>query len=183
MPAPQRVSTETLVRAVRGIAERDGVDAVTMSAVAAAVGVRPPSLYKRAENRLALLRLAADDAAAELTGMIDAVAVSTPDPRTRLVGIAHALRTFAARSPRVTTLLFSAEGTGPSTGATAPVMRILLETMTTIAPDDPLSAARTLTAWAYGFCAMEQSGAFRQGGDVDTAFAHGLDAVLRGLGA
>lgn len=186
MPAPQRVSTPDLVAAIRGIAERDGVDAVTMSTVAAAVGVRAPSLYKRAANRHELLRLAADDAAAELGAEIERIATaSADDPRAVLVGTARALRTLAARSPRVMTLLFRAPtpAATPSPETLAPIMASLLGAVTAIAPDDPLSAARTLTAWAYGFCTMEQNGGFRQGGDVDAAFERGLDIVLRGLGA
>ncbi|MBO0980479.1 TetR-like C-terminal domain-containing protein [Microbacterium sp. SD291] len=184
MPAPQRVSAGALVRAIHTIAERDGVDAVTMSAVAAAVGVRAPSLYKHAANRHELLRLAADDAAGELSAEIAALAEGSSDPRDVLAGAARALRALAARSPTVTTLLFCAPAppAGPSPEAVAPVMTTLLGTMGTLAPDDPLSAARTLTAWAYGFCMMEQNGGFRQGGDVDAAFERGLEIVLRGLG-
>lgn len=185
MPAPQRVSTPELVTAIRTIAERDGVDAVTMSAVAASVGVRAPSLYKRAANRHELLRLAADDAAAELAGEVSALAARLDDPREILSGTAHALRALAARSPNVVTLLFCAPAplATPSPQAIAPLMTTLLDTMRAYAPGDPLSAARTLTAWAYGFCTMEQNGGFRQGGDVDAAFERGLEMVLSGIAA
>ena len=184
MPAPQRVSAEALVGAVRAIAESDGLDAVTMSTVAAAVGVRAPSLYKRAANRHELLRLAAEDAAAELAAEVAAMTARLGDPREVLAGTARALRALAARSPNVTTLLFCAPApqAGPSPEAVAPLMADLLGTVREIAPDDPLSAARTLTAWAYGFCTMEQNGGFRQGGDVDAAFERGLEIVLRGIG-
>ena len=58
--------------------------------------------------------------------------------------------------------------------------------MTAIAaavPGDPLPAARTFTAWIFGFCTMEQAGAFGLGGDVDEAFEFGLDALLGPIGA
>ncbi|WP_407357839.1 TetR/AcrR family transcriptional regulator [Microbacterium sp. LTA6] len=185
MPAPQRVTPEALVSAIREISEREGVDAVTMSSVAAAVGVRAPSLYKRAANRHDLLRLAADDAVAELTADIAARAARTNDPREILAGTARALRALASRSPHITTLLFCAPApqSGPSPDSLVPIMTDLLTAVSAIAPDDPLSAARTLTAWAYGFCTMEQNGGFRQGGDVDAAFERGLEIVLRGLAA
>ncbi|WP_309129705.1 WHG domain-containing protein [Microbacterium sp.] len=185
MPAPQRVSTPTLVAAVRSIAEQQGLDAVTMSSVAAAVGVRAPSLYKRAANRHALLQLAADDAASELGTEVAAIAESATDPHDVLAGLARALRALAARSPNVTTLLFCAPApaANPSPEALAPIMSILLAAVSEISPGDPLPAARTLTAWAYGFCTMEQNGGFRQGGDVDVAFERGLQIVLRGVTA
>lgn len=56
--------------------------------------------------------------------------------------------------------------------------------MTAIAaavPGDPLPAARTFTAWIFGFCTMEQAGAFGLGGDE--AFEFGLDALLGAIGA
>ncbi|WP_448720935.1 TetR/AcrR family transcriptional regulator [Microbacterium natoriense] len=183
MPAPQRVSTESLIATIREIAEKEGVDAVTMSSVAAAVGVRAPSLYKRAANRHELLRLAADDAARELGSEIADIAAASDDPRAVLAGTARALRALATRSPRVTTLLFCAPhpAADPSPETLAPIMAELLDAVRAITPDDPLSAARTLTAWAYGFCTMEQNGGFRQGGDVDAAFERGLEIVLRGI--
>lgn len=185
MPAPQRVSRSALVAAVRTIAERDGVDAVTMSAVASAVGVRAPSLYKRAANRYDLLRLAADDAAVELGVAITEVVERSTDAREILAGVARSLRAFATRSPRVTTLLFnspSPEAT-PSQETLAPLMTTLLGAVSALTTADPLPVARTLTAWAYGFCMMEQNGGFRQGGDVDEAFERGLEIVLRGIEA
>lgn len=185
MSAPQRVSPQALVSAIREISERDGVDAVTMSSVAAAVGIRAPSLYKRAANRHELLRLAADDAVGELSAGIASLTERLDDPREVLAGVARALRALAARSPKVTALLFCAPDplAGPSPEVVAPVMTTLLASVAEIAPDDPLPAARTLTAWAYGFCMMEQNGGFRQGGDVDAAFEQGLEIVLRGLTA
>ena len=47
--------------------------------------------------------------------------------------------------------------------------------------DDALEAARTITAWANGFIAMELAGAFRLGGDVDRAFDYGVDRVTRAI--
>ena len=98
MPAPLRVSQERLVHAIREIAERDGIDAVTMSSVASAVGVRTPSLYKRAAQRHDLLRLAADDAVREL--VTDISELPAQDPAGALTVLARALRSYAARAPR-----------------------------------------------------------------------------------
>lgn len=184
MPAPQRVSQADLVAAVRRIAEEEGVDAVTMSSVSAAVGLRTPSLYKRAAHRHALLRLAADDAADELMSRIAELAAPDRDPAEVLSGLAYALRSFAATAPRVSALLFAApsEQAAPSPERIEPLLRALLRAISAAVQGDPLPAARTFTAWVYGFCTMEQAGAFRLGGDVDDAFEYGLDALMSSIG-
>jgi AcrR family transcriptional regulator len=184
MPAPLRVSPEELVAAIRRIAEQDGIDAVTMSAVANAVGMRTPSLYKRAAHRHDLLRLAADDATRELVAGLAGIPAPDGDPGEVLVRLARALRAFAATAPRVSALLFAApsEQAAPSPTASEPLLRILLTAVEAAVPGDPLPAARTLTAWVFGFSTMEQAGAFRLGGDVDEAFEFGLDAVVRAIG-
>lgn len=184
MPAPLRVSQDELVAAIRRIAEQDGIDAVTMSSVASAVGVRTPSLYKRAAHRHNLLRLAADDAARELVAGLADMSTADSEPAESLASLARALRAFAATAPRVSALLFAApsEQAAPSPSASDPLLRILMTAVSAAVPGDPLPAARTLTAWIYGFSTMEQAGAFRLGGDVDEAFEFGLDALLRAIG-
>ena len=183
MPAPQRVTAEALTAAARAIAERDGIDAVTISAVAAAVGVRPPSLYKHVAHRHDLLRLVADDAARELGDDVAALVGSSADPTVVLTGMARAVRTFSARSPRSAGLLFSAPSpeAGPAPESMAPLIASLLSAVQAAAPGDPLPAARTLTAWVYGFCTMEQAGGFQLGGDVDEAFEFGLATLVGAL--
>src|SRR5690348_11904266 len=90
MPTPARTSLDQIVKAGRDIVEADGIDGLTMQSIAAAVGVRPPSLYKRIRNRNDLLRLVANDAAAELTRDLE-TAVAGKDPRDDLATLA---RTF-----------------------------------------------------------------------------------------
>ncbi|GAB6856752.1 TetR-like C-terminal domain-containing protein [Microbacterium xylanilyticum] len=183
MPAPQRVTRAALTAAARAIAEQDGIDAVTISAVAAAVGVRAPSLYKHVAHRHDLLRLIADDAARELGEDIAELTGSAGDPAAAIRAIARAFRAFSRRSPRSASLLFAGAALSdepPSDGMRA-LTATLLDAVRAAAPGDPLAAARTLTAWAHGFCTMEQAGAFQLGGDVDAAFEFGLTTLVEGL--
>ena len=60
MPTPDRTSLDAILLAARELLETDGPAGLTMAAVAARVGVRAPSLYKRVENREALLRSVAE---------------------------------------------------------------------------------------------------------------------------
>ena len=59
MPTPAHTSLDAIVRSGRAIIETEGLAGLTMQRVADAVGVRPPSLYKRVRNRGALVRLIA----------------------------------------------------------------------------------------------------------------------------
>ena len=79
---------------------------MTMQAVADAVGVRAPSLYKRFANRGALIRAIADDVAAEL-GAVAAPALEIDDPAEAIRVVADRYRAFAHRSPGAYQLVFT----------------------------------------------------------------------------
>ena len=61
--------------------------------------------------------------------------------------------------------------------SSATVLRIAGE----LADPEHALEARTLTAWASGFVAMELAGAFRMGGDVDAAFDFGVERLADAL--
>ena len=183
MPTPSRTSIDEIVSAGRSILEAEGLDGLTMQRVAAAVGVRAPSLYKRVRGRADLIRLIANDIVRKLTETMDAAATSG-DPRADLRGLAKAFRGFARENPNAYGLIFGRlpddERADPELNARA--IEALLRTASAIAgPDHALEAARTVVAWANGFVSMELSGAFRLGGDVDRAFDYGLDRLTRSI--
>jgi AcrR family transcriptional regulator len=175
MPTPSRTSTEQIVAAGRAILEAEGFEGLTMQRVAAAVGVRAPSLYKRVDGRGELVRLITVDVAADLSRTLEAAA-SSGDPRLDLVAIATAFRRFAHAWPEAYGLLFRRlpEGWRSDLDLTSPGFAKLFAAVGAVAgPEERLEAARTVVAWANGFVAMELAGAFRLGGDVDRAFAYG----------
>src|SRR3954454_10110938 len=97
-PAPARTSADAIVVAGRAILESGGTSSVTMRAVAEAVGVKGPSLYKRVPDRTALLRAIADSVVADLAGTMSR-ATETDDPRANLRMVAAAYRTFVRDNP------------------------------------------------------------------------------------
>lgn len=154
---------------------------MTMQAVAEAVGVRAPSLYKRVADRSALLTALADDIAADLAAAV-AVPARIHDARRALRQMAARYRAFAHRQPYSYQLLFGAAGTQPTAGANALAAAGVLRVIEAlVGPAEALEAARLVVAYAHGFVSMELGGAFRLGGNVDDAFAYGLGAILRGL--
>lgn len=179
MPSPSRTSLEAIVDAGRHILETDGLDALTMQRVAAMVGVRAPSLYKRVRDRDALVRLIAQDVVGDL-GKALSEAATTGDPRTDLRAIASAFRAWAHRRPGGFALLFArlpdAWRLEPDMGSSA--LDAMFRTVAELTgPEHLLDAARTVVAWSSGFVSMELAGAFRLGGDVEAAFAYGIDRI------
>ncbi|MEO8528475.1 MAG: TetR/AcrR family transcriptional regulator [Pseudolysinimonas sp.] len=187
MPTPDRTSLDDIVRAARDLLESEGLSRLSMQAVADRVGVRAPSLYKRVRNRDDLVRLVAEATVADLTQRLDSVAHATPgDVRLRLPQLARALRTFAHEQPAGYRLVFSPETA--ATTASAETVALAVEPLLTVVaelagPDDALNAARTVTAWATGFIAMELAGAFQLGGNLDSAFEFGITRLVAALAA
>lgn len=179
MPTPARTSLEEIVQASRSIVEAGGLDSLTMQRVASAVGVKAPSLYKHVRNRDALVRLVVEGIARELTETLDA-AVRAGDPRADLRSLAYALRAYAHANPAAYGLLFAdlpAEAR-PDRDSLARASAAVLRTTTTLVGTDlALEAARMVVAWAHGFISMELAGAFRLGGDLDRAYAFGIERL------
>ena len=184
MPARARTSADQILAAARAILEADGIDAVTMQAVAASVGVRAPSLYKRVADRASLIRTIGDAVTAELRETLEPESGTEADPADQLRAIAHRYRTFVRRNPHGYALLFAPlpPDMAPDPAALAAVGRPVVEVMARMTGDDgALEAARTIVAWAHGFVAMELAGGFRLGGNVDSAFVAGIETILAGV--
>jgi AcrR family transcriptional regulator len=184
-PARAHTSQAAILRAARDLLEEGGIDAVSMAAIAGRVGVRAPSLYKHFGDRDELLAAVATDVALDLGRTLEvAVEGSGGDASGRLVALATAYRRFALETPRAAALLFApaVPNANPTPEANAAAARPVLAVAEAIAgPAKALAAARVLTAFAYGFTSMESSGAFRLGGDVDTAFRVGITVLGAGL--
>lgn len=182
MPAPQRVTHDEIVATARSIVESEGVELLTMKALADKLGVRSPSLYKRLRDRQDVIRLVAEDGVAQLTAELDAAGAASVSGSDRLRSMARSVRDFALAHPRVYALIFDPRISGEIEreglrDAVQPVLEVLQDE----GFDDPLSGARMLTAWLHGFVSMEVAGAFRLGGDTGAAFEDGLGRILHAL--
>ena len=184
MPTPNRTTNDEIVAAARSLVDESGRDALTMQAVAQRVGVRAPSLYKRVESKERLLGLVVESAALELARVLEQAEAGGGGPLDRLVDQARALRAFAHERPNLFALLFrlQPDDAGPRMDMlvrlSAPVLRACEELA---GLERSLDAARTVTAWAFGFLVMELGGAFQLGGDPQTAFEFGVHAVARSV--
>ncbi|WP_159606577.1 TetR/AcrR family transcriptional regulator, partial [Agromyces humi] len=93
MPTPDRTSLEAIVEAGRALLEADGLDGLTMQAVADRVGVRAPSLYKRVRNRDALVARIAEATLQDLSARLEHVGDLVPgtDAAAELARLARAV--------------------------------------------------------------------------------------------
>lgn len=179
MPTPPKTSRSGIVDAARDLISERGLDSLTMQAVADRVGVRGPSLYKHFADRAALLRAVERSVVADLETAL--CAVSAPNDHAALLGIAAAYRRFAAESPGKYALIFALHSGDPETeAARRRALAPALQRLESYFGDPQLAflRARALTAFLHGFVSMESAGAFRFGGSVDEAFAHGLGVLL-----
>ena len=187
-PARARTSKQAIVAAGREIVEAGGLDALTMMAVAARVGIQAPSLYKWLPSRAALIGAvtasAFDDLARDLAPRQDPSPSEAPDAATELRSMAERYRAFAVAHPGAYELLFlnlPADSRPPAehiARAAAPLLALMRRL---VGPDRALDAARLVTAFAHGFVSMELTGAFRLGGDVEAAYRYGIDVLIEAL--
>lgn len=179
MPAVRRTSREQILLAARDILERDGLDGLTMQAVATAVGVRAPSLYKHVVDRGGLIRATLTDLVVELGDQL--AAVTARNPRRQARALADAFRAFGHAHPVGFRLLFAPmpdawrADAAANAQAAVPVLGVAQRL---VGEDHALDAARALTATTFGFVSMELAGAFRLGGDVDAAWAYTVDTLI-----
>ena len=185
MPTPTRITSESLRAAAREVLEHDGHGGLTMQAVATTLGVRAPSHYKHVRDRDDLVRIVAEDVAHELGDRLDAVLASTDgDASTAAREVAAEARRYAREHPNGYALVFGPlpESARAGRAALDRGSAAVLEVSRRLAGEDRgLLAARTLTAWMHGFTSMELAGAFRLGGDVEEAWAFGIERLVAGL--
>jgi len=181
MPTPDKTSRDAIVAAGRELIERHGIDGLTMAAVAARVGVQPPSLYKRVRDRGELISLVVEASIDDLTTRMEAQRQA--DPRVRLIALADVMRAFAHERPVGYTLVFGMHGAPPpETDAVRRSVTPLLEAVTAITgPEHGLDGARLLTAWATGYLTLELADRLRLGGDLDAAWNWGLARIVSAL--
>jgi AcrR family transcriptional regulator len=113
-----RLSVDAIVGAAIALADEDGLDAVSIRRVAAALGVRPMSLYTHIPSKAALLDLMADD-------IVGRVADEPPDAgewRDAVSALARALRQALVDHPWLVAAF--RDGREPGAGTTRYARRL-----------------------------------------------------------
>ncbi len=184
------LTLEQIIEAAAAIADRDGIDALSMSKIASSLGVRSPSLYNHIDGLAGIRRRLALHASslltAEFTAGVDGVAgVAGTDA---LRAIASRLRTFAHDHPGLYGSLLPAPDPGEDPELAAAlaepvdVVRRVLTGMD-IDPSTLVPIIRSLRAAIHGFVDLELRGGFGLPDDIESSFATTVDLVIAAISA
>lgn len=178
------VTRDRVVDAAAAIADGDGYDAVSLAAVASALGVRSPSLYHHVDGLEGLRRALRLRALERLGDALRRAAVGRAGSAA-LSAVAHAQRRFAAEHPGLyATLLRSTEGEDEELRRSG---RELVEVIVAVVRgyghegDDAVHAVRALRAAVHGFVSLEAAGGFGLPLATDASFERLVALLDRGL--
>jgi AcrR family transcriptional regulator len=174
------------VAAVR-IADRDGLEAMTLTAVAAELGIKTPSLYNHIEGLDGLKRLVAIEGSRVLLGEFESASAGLEGVEA-LRAIADADRRFAIAHPGMYDSFLPAptEDEDPDlyNEMAAPVFHVahILLGMG-IPPAEAIHLIRALRALLHGFLDLEAQRGFGTPVDIDASFEASIEMVLAGIEA
>ena len=187
MPYPTQITPERILEHAESLLEQHGAEQMSLHQLAAALGVKTPSLYRYYAGKAELLRamnlrtverlIAAMKSAAERASSSDA-------ERVLQMGVAY--RQFAHQRPNAYALAFGATepAARPDTAAVATLAQEIQAVVAPISGDaGSLTALRGLWALVHGYVMIELAGQFQRGGDLDAAYEASLRAYIRGLAA
>jgi AcrR family transcriptional regulator len=183
MPYPAQINRDALVARAREMIEAEGVEQLSLHKLAAALGVKAPSLYRYFASKTDLLRDVNLQTARQMVGMMEQAAASNGDARARMMAMATACRDFGYANPMTYRLAFT--NTNPDLrpdDAMLEAMAIPIQQVMAQISGEAHSLAALRGAWAliHGFIMFELNGQFRRGGDLEAAFVQSVEAYLEG---
>lgn len=157
-----RLTTTSVVDAALALVDEQGLDALTLAAVAARTGVATPSLYKHVESLAALRGLVGVRVLEDMTGRFTSavLGLSGDDAVTALM---HAYRAYVAEFPRRYTAMPVDPLHDPQQQAAGmKLMEIMLVTLRAYSLEGSaaIHATRRLRVIVHGFAHIESSGGF-----------------------
>jgi AcrR family transcriptional regulator len=186
--SPLRAGLErrTVVEAAVQLADERGLAGLSLTELAARLGVKTPSLYNHIAGQADLERELAIEAGRRVHAAFSRAAVGrSGDDAVR--AIAHAYRAFAHAHPGLYPLLLAAPAAGDEEAqavalAVVDVVRAVIAGYG-LAGDDALHAVRALRSVLHGFVSLESVGGFGMPLDLDESWARLVELLLAGLRA
>ena len=168
------------------IADADGLEAVTLARVAAALGVRTPSLYNHVASLDALRRGIVLRGLRELGDALRRAAVGRAR-EDALLAVARAYRAYAHERPGrfAATVAAPAPGDEELQAAAGDVVAVVVAVVGGwgIEDDDALHAVRAIRSALHGFVTIEAAGGFGIPLDLDVSYERLVRTLAAGLDA
>lgn len=181
------LSREDVIAAARGIADAEGLDAVTLTVVAARLGIRSPSLYAHVEGLDGLRRdLALSAAAAMAESFGRAVAGSSGLESLRR--LAEAYRHFARQYPGQYEAAQRAVRPGKDEELYRALATVVMPVFRSLAevgaqPADQVHLTRAFRSALHGFAVLERMGGFGMPESIDESFTRMVDLLISAVHA
>ncbi len=178
------LTESSVVACAAGLADEQGLDALTLGAVAAALDVRVPSLYNHVDGLPGLRRALALAGLREFADRLrDAVVGRSGDGA--LLALSGAYRAYACEHPGVYQALQRAPASDDAELAAAGegVLRTVLAVLAGygLEGDELIHAARGLRSALHGFAGLERAGGFGIDLDPDASFAWLVETLAAGM--
>jgi AcrR family transcriptional regulator len=186
MPKKRTLNRDKVIEKAAELANEAGrPEDVTLTALAAALNIRVPSLYNHVANLDDLQLGLALYGGRVLIGRLREATQGQVGPEA-ILSLARAYRQFAHDHPGLYPLLLRAPDPGDE-GRTAVAqellqMFLLLMASCGIQGDDALHAIRGLRAIVHGFISLEAAEAFKMHIEADESYERAVRVYLEGLG-
>jgi AcrR family transcriptional regulator len=162
---------DQIAAAAQELIDAEGVDALSMRALADRVGIRAPSIYKHFENKEAVEAAVISAVFEEQASAFTAIIEGSDQP---LQALADAYRDYARRHPHLYRLVTERPLNRPALtdGVEARAVRPLLR-----ATGEDRDLARAFWAFAHGMTILELNSRFPDDADLDAAWRSGIEAL------
>jgi len=183
MPYPAQIDESQIVDQAWQLVDQVGERNFSLAKLAAALGVKAPSLYRHVGGKADLLRRVNLRTLEALFARLQtAVHKDRDEPEAALLSLFRAYRNFAHTHPHLYQLLFHADDQYRPDEAL--LVQMVLPVQEQIAllsgAAAALPALRGALALLHGFVMLELTNQLRRGGDLDAAFNAAAAAYLRG---
>jgi AcrR family transcriptional regulator len=183
MPYPAQIDPEGILEAAGKMVEAAGADQFSLHKLAAALGVKAPSLYRYFASKTELQRTLNLRTAQQMVTAMEQAASQESDARAKMLAMAQACRGFGLANPARYTMAFT--NANPELRPDEAQLEVLAiplqEIMAEISgPARSLAALRGIWALIHGFILFELSGQLRRGGDLEADFVQSVEAYLKG---
>jgi len=183
-PYPAQTDRNAIIDAARELIELHGAEQLSLGKVAAALGIKAPSLYGHIKNKNALIQAVVEQTYRDLFDAYDRVlSASGSNPFDNMINLSKTHRQFAHAHPNTYMLAYTVQDPDSRANPEMLLERALAlqKIIAQISGEaDSLAALRGSLAFVHGFVMLELNGQLRRGGNLDEMFEKGLKAYLKG---